>query len=72
MTPLRKERLKKGWSMVRLAKEAGISYSALSRHECGWTRPGRQTAARVAQALGVPVAGLFPEAPSENGGHRDA
>lgn len=41
------------------AARAGIHSTTLSRIECGHTRPGVDTLARLARCLGVPLARLL-------------
>ena len=62
MLTLRKERQRRGWSLIDLCGKTGISPSALSEierelHVCypGWRR-------RIALAFGKPEAELFAEA----------
>jgi transcriptional regulator with XRE-family HTH domain len=45
---------------VDLAAAAGCSREEVSRLEAGRHRPQSATAARLAEALGVPAATLFP------------
>jgi transcriptional regulator with XRE-family HTH domain len=46
-------RAKKGWSQSRLAAEAGITQSTLSRIENGTQEPRAQTLVKIADALDV-------------------
>lgn len=48
---LRASRHVRGWSMERLATEAGIDHSLISRIESGARNPTRDTIARLARAL---------------------
>ncbi len=59
-TPLRKHRLSKKWTMSKLAKEARVSLSTLSRYENDWDTPTYQTAQRLAIALEVEVSQIYP------------
>jgi transcriptional regulator with XRE-family HTH domain len=51
-TRLREARLRAGWPMCRLARDAGINYSRLSLYENGWQRPCEVTLGKLAGALG--------------------
>lgn len=42
-----------GWSQMRLALEAGIEPSAISRYERGVNEPRANTLAKLARTLGV-------------------
>jgi transcriptional regulator with XRE-family HTH domain len=57
--PMREIRLRRGVSQDRLAELAGLSQSRVSRLERG-AAPENDEAQRIADALGVPVATLFP------------
>jgi transcriptional regulator with XRE-family HTH domain len=46
-------RAKKGWSQSRLAEEAGITQSTLSRIENGTQEPRAQTLVKIANALAI-------------------
>lgn len=61
--PLREIRLRRGISQDRLAELAGLSQSRVSRIERG-AAPEDTEAQRLAEALGVTVAALFPPDPS--------
>ena len=56
---LREER---GWSQPQLAVEAGVAVSAVSQIENGRRSPNVSTLDKLAGALGVSVADLFPKA----------
>jgi transcriptional regulator with XRE-family HTH domain len=58
--PLRRWRLKQGWSGYELADIAGISTAMVSMIETGERNPGPTTKIRIARALGVRVRDLFP------------
>ena len=56
---LRKER---GFSQEDLAREAGITYSALSKIEAGYSQdPRMKTVQKIAAALGVTIDDLMKE-----------
>jgi transcriptional regulator with XRE-family HTH domain len=52
-------RAKKGWSQSRLAEEAGITQSTLSRIENGTQEPRAQTLVKIADALDVEYRALL-------------
>ena len=53
---IRDEREKRGWNKRRLAKEAGVDPSTITRIENGETMTGRGgTSAKIAKALGIPA-----------------
>jgi transcriptional regulator with XRE-family HTH domain len=60
--PLRRERLRRGWSQVKVCALTGISPSTLSLIERGLqpAYPGWQR--RIAEAFGLPAEELFPPA----------
>ena len=58
-TQLRELRARLGWSLARLADEAGISKGMLSKIENGQITAGMDTLSRVARALGSTMAMLF-------------
>ena len=60
MSKLRMVRKEKGLSMTELAKQAQVNYSSLSRWEKDWCIPTKQTAEKLAIALGVLVEEIFP------------
>ena len=62
MTALRERRLAVAMPMAKLAHQAQVSYSLLSRYEMGWALPTRQTAERLAASLATTVEQLFPGA----------
>jgi transcriptional regulator with XRE-family HTH domain len=53
-------RRERGYSQDKLALEAGLTRGALSKLEKGTVDPHASTLAAIADALGVPVAYLFP------------
>ncbi len=57
---IRRLREEKGWTQAKLAVDAGIGVSAVSLIETGKRNPSATTLAKIAQALGVGVADLFP------------
>jgi transcriptional regulator with XRE-family HTH domain len=57
---IRRLREEKGWSQAKLAVDAGIGVSAVSLIETGKRNPSATTLAKIAEALGVGVADLFP------------
>ena len=59
-TPLKVARLAAGLSQDALAMSTDISQSALGEYERGEGEPTVCRALRLAAALGVPVAELFP------------
>ncbi|MFL5762112.1 MAG: helix-turn-helix domain-containing protein [Thermomicrobiales bacterium] len=52
LTELRQAR---GWSQVKLAQEAGLDPSTVSRFEAGSRAPERETVLKIADALVLPV-----------------
>lgn len=53
---LRHERLKKGWTMNRLAHQAGVSQGYISALETGMRRcPSLIVAARLSSGMGIPL-----------------
>jgi transcriptional regulator with XRE-family HTH domain len=59
---IRQLREAKGWSQTKLAADAGMGVSGISQIETGARNPSMTTLARIAGALGVEVADLFPKA----------
>jgi transcriptional regulator with XRE-family HTH domain len=61
--PIRRERLRRGWSLVKLCAVTGIAPSNLSLVERGLqpAYPGWQR--RIADAYGLAVEDLFPPTP---------
>jgi transcriptional regulator with XRE-family HTH domain len=53
-------RRERGYSQDKLALESGLTRGALSKLEKGTVDPRASTLAAIADALGVPVAYLFP------------
>src|SRR4051794_2809464 len=60
---LRELRLSRGMSQAELARQAEVTTNYISRLEGGGAAPGIDLAARLALALGVPVAELLPTTP---------
>jgi len=58
---IRRIREAKGWGQAKLAMAAGTSVSAVSQIETGARNPSAVTLEKVAVALGVEVADLFPK-----------
>jgi transcriptional regulator with XRE-family HTH domain len=58
--PLRRWRLKQGFSGYELADLAGISTAMVSMIETGEREPGSATKVRIARALGVRVREIWP------------
>jgi len=52
-------RAKKGWSQAKLAEEAGLTQSTLSRIESGAQEPRAQTLVKIADALDVEYKALL-------------
>jgi len=61
MNNLKKVRTEKGFSQLTLAKLTNIAPTDISRIENGWLRPYSGWRKRLAKALGVTEADLFPE-----------
>ena len=59
MTTLKKKRLKRGLLQVELAQIAGVYPSTLSRFERGWLIPSKETADKIAVALGCKADEIF-------------
>jgi transcriptional regulator with XRE-family HTH domain len=57
---IRRLREEKGWTQAKLAVDAGIGVAAVSLIETGKRNPSATTLAKIAEALGVGVADLFP------------
>jgi transcriptional regulator with XRE-family HTH domain len=60
---LREVRLARGMSQSELARQAAVTTNYVSRLEGGGAAPGIDLVARLALALGVPVADLLPMTP---------
>ena len=59
---IKKYRKKKNLSQDNLAREAGVTYSTLSKIEAGYNQnPGVQTVQKIAIALGVTIDDLMKE-----------
>ena len=61
---IRRLREAKGWSQPKLAVEAGVAVSGGSQIENGKRNPNSSTLMKLAAALDVEVADLFPKAQS--------
>ena len=61
---LRELRLGTGMSQAELARQADVTTNYISRLEGGGAAPGIDLVARLALALGVPIADLLPTRPS--------
>ena len=59
---IRRLREARRWNQERMAAEAGIHRSYLAGIESGRRNPSLQNIAKIATALGVPIATLFDEA----------
>lgn len=67
---LRRLRLERELSQVRLAKGAQLSYKYIGQVELGRTDPGAKALVRLADALGVSVGEIFETVtPSRGGGN---
>ena len=55
ITRLRLERTNRGLTQTKLAAEADLSASDISKFENGWARPYPSQAQRLARALGIPT-----------------
>ncbi len=62
---LAKLRMAKEWSVRDLADFAGLDYSNISKIENGHVNPQLTTIVFLAEALGIPIADLMPEAEKE-------
>lgn len=60
-TRIRQFRLARGWTQEQLAEQAGVHYKYLGDVERGVRNPALFNIARIARALGVPVAALFTD-----------
>jgi transcriptional regulator with XRE-family HTH domain len=58
---IRRLREEKGWSQAKLAGAAGMGVSGVSQIETGARNPSAVTLTKIAEALGVEVADLFPK-----------
>ncbi|RJQ30568.1 MAG: XRE family transcriptional regulator [Peptococcaceae bacterium] len=65
MLVVRKERLKKGWTMKKLSEKAGIPYTTLSALETGKAYPWPKHKKALAKALQVKTDRLFEEVGGE-------
>ncbi len=61
-TRIRQIRAEKGWTVRRLAEESGVDKNTISGAERGLRNPNPITMHKLAGALGVEVADLFPKA----------
>ena len=59
---VRRLREERGWGQAKLAVEAGMAVSGVSQIENGKRNPNSATLLKLARALGVEVADLFPKA----------
>lgn len=67
MSPLRKARLERGWSIYELADAVGISAASISRLERRVQSTSPTTAAKLAALLGLTLAQvLLPESNEQN------
>lgn len=68
-TEVKRLRIERGWTQPELAVSAGIAVSGLSQIENGHRNASSRTMSKLATALGVEMADLFPkaEAPSASG-----
>ncbi|MBU1666195.1 MAG: helix-turn-helix transcriptional regulator [Gammaproteobacteria bacterium] len=67
MSPLRKARLERGWSIYELADAVGISAASISRLERRVQSTSPATAAKLAALLGLTLAQvLLPESNEQN------
>lgn len=60
---LRTTRLTRGMTQAQLAERAEVTLSYITRLEAGTSAPGIDLAARLAAALGTPIADLLPTDP---------
>lgn len=60
---LRTTRLSRGMTQAQLAERAEVTLSYITRLEAGTSAPGIDLAARLAAALGTPIADLLPTDP---------
>jgi transcriptional regulator with XRE-family HTH domain len=58
---IRRMRERKGWSQTKLAAAADMGVSGISQIETGARNPSAVTLSKIAEALGVGVADLFPK-----------
>ena len=58
---VRRLREERGWGQAKLAVEAGMAVSGVSQIENGKSNPNSATLVKLARALGVEVADLFPK-----------
>ena len=58
---IRRAREAKGWSQAKLAGASDMGVSGISQIETGARNPSVATLAKIAEALGVDVADLFPK-----------
>lgn len=63
---IRRLREEKGWSQAKLAGAADMGTSGISQIETGARNPSAVTLSKIAEALGVEVAELFPKGPSSS------
>ncbi|MGE5389541.1 MAG: helix-turn-helix domain-containing protein [Deltaproteobacteria bacterium] len=58
---IKHNRLRRGWSQSRLARESGVSQTYISELEAGKWAPNISILRKLAAALGVPVTALLDE-----------
>ena len=65
---LRTIREERGLTQQAVARAAGIATDMVSRLENGhYTSPGLRTLLRIADGMGISIAGLLPDVPSNSG-----
>jgi len=57
---LKQIRKKMGLKQVELGKKSGINRSTIGMYEGGWSTPRRETARKLAKALGKKIEDIFP------------
>ena len=67
---VRELREQAGWSQEQFAEECGLHRTYVGGIERGERNVGLVNIARIAQALGVSIAGLFPAETSKEGGSK--
>ena len=66
MNRLKLLRMMKGQTQVQLMRATGINHSQISRIEGGWIRPTNEQQNKLATALDVDRAWLFPQRKKED------
>ena len=61
VSPLRRERLLKGWDQYELSHQSGFGLPYISMFETGRLVPREAEKERLAKALGVSPEKIFPE-----------